>query len=354
MQKPTSMSSKKSGKSSTTRKPGRSKVVFLNPRTCGINKDGGVRYKVDHSTSRRTNEIDNEMLEQVELYLKGGTPEGMSIKDVKMVYAKGVLVPHYYDERLDREFSELLQHEGLEAISVGELEHMGIITVREGHGSPSNDLRSGHIPYVKVSDIRSLRVNVNPTNMVPFGLAMKYWRGTDSGLKEWDLITPNRASSNIGEFAVILPGEEQIVLTKEVFIFRVSDNKAGWDPFYLLWSLSLRAVRQQWRRVTLMQTNREDVAGRYREVRLPIPKNKEWAQHVSMPFRNYFTTIAEAKNELVAATRAAAYEFVANITTNEGGGCSNGEITDKGDASGDPNLDLFEVKCDVNHEGMIA
>lgn len=301
------------------RKLSKNQVVFLNPRTCGMNKGGGTRYKVDHSTSSRTDKIDNEMLEQVELFLRGGIPTGMSIKNVREVYDKGILVPHYYDGQLDREFAELLHQNNLNSISIGELVEQGIITVREGHGSPSSDLRAGRIPYVKVSDIRSLRVNVNPTNMVPLGLAKKFWRGDESGLVAWDLITPNRASSNIGEFAIILPGEEQIVVTKEVFIFRVGENEEGWDPFYLLWALSLRAVRQQWRRVTLMQTNREDVANRYREIALPIPKNKEWAQTVALAFRKYFKTIAAAKRSFVEAVRNAPFEFVANIATEKAG-----------------------------------
>lgn len=282
----------------------------------------------------RTTEIDNEMLRQVELYLQGEEPEGMCVENINAVYARGVLVPQYYDQRLYKEFSDLLTRESLEPISIGELVNQGIITVREGHGSPSSDLRSGIVPYVKVSDIRSLRVNVNPTNMVPFGLAKKFWRGVDSGLKAWDLITPNRASSNIGEFATILPGEEQIVVTKEVFIFRIGENDEGWDPFYLLWALSLRAVRQQWRRVTLMQTNREDVANRYREISLPIPKSKEWAHEVSLPFRNYFNTIATAKHEFVEAVRSAPFEFVANIATEKAGeafAVTESDGTDAGD-----------------------
>jgi len=114
---------------------------------------------------------------------------------------------------------------------------------------------------VKVSDIRGLRINVNPTNLVTESVARRFWRSESSGLQAWDVITPNRASSNIGEFAILLPGEEQIVVTKEVFVLRVLKGEL-WDPFYLLWALSLRAVRDQWRRVALMQTNREDCGDR--------------------------------------------------------------------------------------------
>lgn len=295
----------------------KTQVVFLNPRTCGINKDGGTRYRVDPLTSRRTKEVDNEMAAQVDAYLRGERPDGMSVHETKEVSAKGVLVPRYYDQRWNQDITALCERESLQTISLAQLQADGILKVREGHGSPSSDFRTGTIPYVKVSDIRSLRVNVNPTNLIPLVLAKKFWRGEESGLKAWDLISPNRASNNIGEFAILLPGEERLVVTKEVFIFRVAENEKGWDAFYLLWALCLRAVRRQWQRVTLMQTNREDVADRYKEVLLPAPPDAEWARKVSAPFRDYFTTISEAKREFTSAVEAASYDFIASIKTME-------------------------------------
>ena len=104
-----------------------------------------------------------------------------------------------------------------------------------------------------MSDTRSLRVNVSPTNLITRAVAEKHWRRKPtSGLRAWDLVTPDRAGSNTGEFAVLLPGAEQVVLTKEVFVLRVKGGAdAGYDPFYLLWCLCLTAVRRQWQRVTL-------------------------------------------------------------------------------------------------------
>ena len=195
----------------------------------------------------------------------------------------------------------------------------GIITVSGGHGSPSNDMRNGNIPYVKVSDIRNMRINVNPTNLVSIELAKRFWK-TDNGksnLCAWDLISPSRASSNIGEFAILLPGEEQIVLTKEVFVIRVHENDLGYSPFYLLWALSLTETRKQWQRVTLMQTNREDVGQRYKEILIPQPISKEWAETVSAPFRNYFTSIATAKKEFVLSTGNDKFTYIASVSAFE-------------------------------------
>ncbi len=292
--------------------PFEGEVVFLNPFTCGVYKDGGKRYKVDRETGLRTEQIDNELGEHVARFVDGEDAPGLIRASLEDVFSKQVLVPRYYDERWLDGLRRLVDREGLGTTSLGELEDEGVIAVRGGHGSPSQDNRSGDIPYIKVSDIRSLRINVNPTNLVTETVARTFWPGEDSGLEAWDLITPNRASSNIGEFAVLLPGEERVVITKEVFVIRVVGEKEGFDPFYLLWALCLKAVRDQWQRVTLMQTNREDVGGRHREILIPEPRDAEWAETVSAPFRNYFTAIAESREKFAATVSESGYEYIAS------------------------------------------
>lgn len=292
-------------------------VIFLNPQTCGIYKNGSDRFIVN-SAGERTETIDNELLRLAIKYQNGQNDEMFSVL-LADTYKADVLVPQYYDYSLQRPFDELKRTHKFEQISIEELIDKGIITVSGGHGSPSNDMRNGNIPYVKVSDIRNMRINVNPTNLVSIELAKRFWK-TDNGksnLCAWDLISPSRASSNIGEFAILLPGEEQIVLTKEVFVIRVYENNFGYSPFYLLWALSLTETRKQWQRVTLMQTNREDVGQRYKEILIPQPISKEWADTVSAPFRNYFTSIATAKKEFVLSTSNDKFTYIASVSAFE-------------------------------------
>lgn len=287
-------------------------VTFLNPHTCGIYKNGGPRYKIDPKTGKRTTEIDNELLDQVEAYLNGVEHPGVTSALAADVFDLGVLVPTYYDDRFNQGIKDFLVSNRLDGISIGELIDNGLIWEGRGHGSPPNDQRSGDIPYIKVSDIRGLRVNINPTNLLTIPVATRYWRGQASGLQAWDLVTPSRASSNIGEFAVLVPGEEQIVLTKEVFVFRALDTEV-FDPFYLIWAFSLKAVREQWRRITLMQTNREDCGNRYREIVIPRPPNEDWAREASAAFRTYFKAIASAKELFVSHMNKDHFAYVANV-----------------------------------------
>jgi type I restriction enzyme M protein len=293
--------------------PPKNSVVFLNARTCGIYKNGGPRFKTDPATGRRTNEVDDELNEMVDAYISGKKRDGIVSVPLSEVRKSRVIVPTYYDHRYEARIEALLKELKWDETTIGELIDDGTILVRGGHGSPGNDQRSGAIPYIKVSDIRGLRVNTNPTNLVAENVAQRYWRGTSSGLQAFDILTPNRASSNIGEFAILLPGEERVVITKEVFIFRVQREDTVWDPFVLFWSLCLRAVREQWRRIALMQTNREDCGSRHREIRLPVPPSKEAAQAASASFRQYFTRLAKAKTDFLSDVSKHHDRYIASV-----------------------------------------
>jgi type I restriction enzyme M protein len=311
-------------------------VVLINASTCGLLRRGGPRFKIDPETGRHTEELDNDLGENVEAFLKGTNAPGTYWVPVQEVFDKRVLVPRYYDERLVEGFRAFLKEEQVDYITLGDLIDTKIIVSRGGHGSPSNHMRNGSIPYVKVSDVRNLRVNVNPTNMVPRVVAETFWGGPTSELKAWDLITPIRASTNIGEFAIILPGEEERVLTKEFLVFRVvGGSEDGWDWAYLLWALCLKCVRTQWRKIALIQTNREDVGQRWREIMLPLPKDSGWANKVSAPFRDFFSTFSDIRRDFSARTAHSKFDFIASVrTAGEDVGAveePDSEIEDEGD-----------------------
>ncbi|HKR84103.1 MAG TPA: hypothetical protein VJS37_07985 [Terriglobales bacterium] len=288
--------------------------------TCGVAKQGRLLRKIDSTTGKRiqtadpetgepVDAIDDQLLEDVSALQSSTaamrqtdrltpTLRFVPAADVKLSCA----VPVYYDTLLLNSFLAELdkpEFKGFTARSLDELKESGQILVSGGHASPSHEERVGEVPYIKVSDLRAGLVNINPTNRVPRAVAERYWRGRRSGLKAFDLVSPERTSKNIGDFCVLMPGQEQVVLTKEIIIIRPG-AKAEFDPFYLLWALSLRVVRAQWRRVIFMQTNREDVGKRYLEIQIPIPPNRDRANEVSVAFREYYTTIANARQKLQA------------------------------------------------------
>lgn len=269
--------------------------------TVGINKDGEELYVVDEATGDRTGVIDDKLLDDVKSLESGGITETARWIEYEDLTDRLIAVPTYFDARPMADFEGMMNRpemKGFKALSIGDLVKKGWVKTQSGHGSPSADLRRGTVPYIKVSDIRAGQININPTNRVSEVVARRFWKSGESGLKQWDLITPIRTSKNIGEFAVLMSGQEHVVLTKEMLILR-STNEAPFDNFYLLWALTLKAVRRQWERVVFMQTNREDVGTRYREIVLPIPPTEEIAINRSEPFRAYYEGMDSLREQLV-------------------------------------------------------
>ncbi|MDR8730796.1 hypothetical protein [Burkholderia pseudomultivorans] len=285
-------------------------IMVSTAPTCGLTKGGRLLPLVDRTTGQRVQILDpetGELVDAIDDQLKidmEALRDGTSTATLRFVDAKEVTmrsaVPVYYDRRFDDAFDEAMKSPKFKAftsMTIGEMVNASLLTIRNGHGSPTQSVRVGTVPYIKVSDLRAGLVNINPTNRVPHAVAEKFWRGKSSGLNAWDLICPERTSKNIGDFCMLMPGQEQVVTTKEVIVVRPG-KEANFDPFYLMWALTLNIVRDQWRRVIFMQTNREDVGDRYLDIRVPVPRDADHAAEISRPFRHYYQSLAKARDEL--------------------------------------------------------
>lgn len=285
-------------------------VLVVNARTCGVNKDGKEQYLVNPETGiRSVSEIDDSLAECCDSIVRGDfSREETFYHDYSDMVERDAFVPKYFDHKTLDDIEKLVQsHSGLKLVTLGDLLADKSILMFGGHGSPSSDQRLGTVPYIKVSDLRAGHVNINPTNMVPLELAEKFWGGDASGLMPYDLISPERASKNIGEFCVLMPGQEKAVFTKEVIVIR-ANNPELFDQFYLLWALSLEEVRAQWERIVFMQTNREDVGKRMLEILIPIPLSIDEANSYSAPFKKYYTSLEICRKSFIEALNVSDFE----------------------------------------------
>lgn len=292
------------------------KIMVSTAPTCGLTKGGRLLPKIDHETGQRVQTIDpdtGESIDAIDDALLGdmlSLQQGNTTDTLRFVESSSVrlncAVPVYYDQRFNRQFTQALATSrfiNYSSATLGELLEKNFISIRGGHGSPSHDQRIGEVPYIKVSDLRAGFVNINPTNRVPLSVAKRFWHSESSNLQPYDLLCPERTSKNIGDFCVLMPGQERVVLTKEIIIIRPGPE-AEFDVFYLLWALTLKMVRDQWKRIVFMQTNREDVGKRFLEIQIPIPPSKEEADNASSAFRNYYKTISAARIELADYLKA--------------------------------------------------
>jgi type I restriction enzyme M protein len=263
--------------------------------TFGEDKHGRPRYKfID---GKQSGERDDEMAEAAGL-MKAPPKEPSKLYfefSQNDAIQRGVLVASYwwrkpYIEALER-FAKVHQ---CELVSVGELISAGELEVTEGHGSPNSHFHGhGSTPYVKVVDIKNWRVIENPKYAIPEDIAAKYRKARP--LKPFDLVTPTRASKNIGLFGVIMPWQTKVVLTREIEIWRVTKGAKRIDPWVLLALVSLGAVHDQFNFLVVMQVNREDLGERYKELLLPLPTSAEKREEWAWPIRDFFEATIRAR-----------------------------------------------------------
>jgi type I restriction enzyme M protein len=266
-------------------------IIGSTCETFGEDKHQRPRYKI--VSGIKTQELDDEMADTAKLLVLSRKRELSDRSELfrftqKDAINKRVLVAKYwwrspYMKALD----DFAKRYNCVLVPVKDILEKGELEVFPGHGSPSSHYHGhGNVPYIKVTDIKNWQINENPEYMIPENIATKLRK--NKKLQPFDLVTPTRASQNIGLFGVIMPWQTNVILTREIHVWRVRKDAKTIDPFLLLNLMSLKVVHDQFNFLVLMQTNREDLSDRYKELLLPIPSEEKTREKWSVPIRNYF------------------------------------------------------------------
>jgi type I restriction enzyme M protein len=290
--------------------PAGHQILMSYPTSIGQDKNGKPLYLRNSRGERKRGDLDNEMADAVKHVVDMDYSEARPLRKVaertngRYVFAvsqttarqRGVLVPRFWwREETNASMEGWMRSHPSKATTLGELANRGTLHAFSGHGSPPGHARkTGDVPYVKVTDLKNWRINENPTNFISQSIADGLRRGGPVP-QYGDLVTPARASSNIGQFSLVLPWQRHVVFTKEVLILRVDENDEGIDPFLLLALLSLGVVQDQYAHLVLMQTNRDDLGDRWREVIVPVPATASGRETISSSVREYFEGIVKAR-----------------------------------------------------------
>ena len=190
--------------------------------TFGEDKHGHPRYTF--SGDQQMSERDDEMAEAGALLRPASATGESKLKfsfSQDLAVRRGNLVASYWwRSPVLAALRDFAAARDCDLVSVEELIDAGELQVFEGHGSPNSHFKGrGTIPYFKVVDIKNWRINENPGYFIPVDVATRY-RKTKI-LHPFDLVTPTRASKNIGLFAVVMPWQTNVILTREIFVWRV-------------------------------------------------------------------------------------------------------------------------------------
>lgn len=268
----------------------------------GHNHQGKEIYRWDY----KTNNVDKaDLWDDIPLILKEVKEKKFSKYCFKVESSecldKGILVPRYYWQNKLKEIEKIAHDEGLELISIKELIDKKIITFFDGHGSPPAEYKGmGDFPYIRVKDIVNWEVYKDYTAMIPEEIYLKK-KGTKKKLLEKDVLYVRRGSYRIGSVAMVSPYDIDVLLTREILVLRSTqkENEFDLNPYYLIFLLSHRLVSMQAFNKILIETTLPNIADRWKELRLPISRNKEERKKISKKVEEVLDSKWDALKKLV-------------------------------------------------------
>ncbi len=276
-------------------------IVMAVTEEIGHDHQGRTLYRFDPSTHRFTDEVwDDTKIVQNELQDKYN-PDNSYVFNVRAKdIVKDIFVPRYYWQKRTQSILTDAEKAGYEPIRIQKMLDDGIITAYAGYGSPPSGFKGrGDIPYIRVADIVNWELYKNPTSGVPREIYEKI-KGKKIDLKPEDIIFVRRGSYRIGTVAMVSPFDTEVLLTSELVILRVvkPENEYNIDPYYLIYMLSHEITQRQLPQKIMIDTTLPNIADRWKELYLPVMKDKAEVVKVSERIRSAFQSKWKAQEEI--------------------------------------------------------
>lgn len=192
---------------------------------------------------------------------------------------RNVLIPRYYDRSYLGKLEEFAEQNACDLVEIAELEAEGVIAIYRGHGGMRSQWYdpTAPIPYIRTSNISGLEIEYhsNHVRRVPEWLYDQKSAARDrTEIEADDVLFVRRGEDRIGDVAIVYKGFDRILTAGEIDIVRIiqPENTYGVTPYLLLYLLAHPQVRAQYEHKTFYETIIWNIADRWRQVLLPIPR----------------------------------------------------------------------------------
>jgi type I restriction enzyme M protein len=258
-------------------KPQQTKINMAVAEEMGHNHNGSEIFRWDKESNKPTKLIWDDIESIIEEINNPKKEKKYTFQvDSKVVLEKDIFVPRYYWESVLEEVKSKAKNQNLSLIPIKDLVKEKIIEVFDGHGSPPSEYKgTGEVPYIRVKDIVNWEVYNDPTSLIPEELANKM-RGNKS-IQASDLVYVKRGSYRIGSTGMISPSDLNVILTKEILVFRIlqKQNKYNLTPDYLLYLMNHPLVNLQTKSKVFIETTLPNISNRWNEIYLPFFNDDE-------------------------------------------------------------------------------
>ena len=233
--------------------------------------DEGGKIKEDFSEI-----ADNylEFKEKGHLELKKKKHLGFDVP-FETIIKNDILVPRYYDPRIEAEIKKLKKDTSVDLISLQELCDNSAVEVSNISKAPKakNTSPQGKIRYVRTADIGNYEIRKLTKQYVDEGV-YKAFKEAQS-LKENDILFVKDGDHKIGNIAMVRK-EERFLVHGHFYKIRAKSI----SPYLLFYALRYEIVKKQIRQRVFIQSTLGTIGSRIYDLLLPFPKDEKKTEEI--------------------------------------------------------------------------
>lgn len=250
-------------------------ILMSEVRWCGHDSRGNPTYRADPETG------EDVLLDEVPLVpslfaelsserhgSKSSAASRLAFEISSDDIRNNILVPKYYDPEIDRALAELAGSHDLP--SIGELIDANHISVATGDEVGKMAYGTGAIPFIRTSDISNWEVKADFKHGVSEAIYQEYRAGCD--VQANDILMVRDGTYLIGTVAMVTQDDLPMLYQSHILNFRVLKDSPI-SPWLLLTALTSPIVKRQVRANQFTQDIIDTLGKRFREIRVPIPRD---------------------------------------------------------------------------------
>lgn len=212
------------------------------------------------------------IMEKYDQYKLNSTIEydhfGFAMNESEIV--NDVYLPKYYNPEIQSKI-KLLQSTH-DIVNLGNLMDEGVIKITTGHEVGKLAYGTGHIPFIRTSDIANWEIKLDPKH----GVSQDIFEGLKKkqDVRSGDILMVRDGTYLVGTCAIVSDADTEILFQSHIYKIRSKDHKRM-HPNLLLAVLSSPIVREQIFAKRFTQDIIDTLGGRIKELQLPIPKDAQ-------------------------------------------------------------------------------
>lgn len=200
-----------------------------------------------------------------------------------------IYIPKYYDPQLDDALKGLKRTH--ELVTLEDLMKSGVITSDTGIEIGKMAYGTGHVPFIRTSDISNWELKGDPKQCV----SEKIYDENKQDVQTEDIFIVRDGTYLVGTSCILTENDTKILYCGGMYKLRVMDKKKL-DPFLLLALLNTPIVRRQMRAKQFTRDIIDTLGKRLFEVVLPIPKDSKIRKRIADETRRVIETRVQLRN----------------------------------------------------------